>query len=280
MAAPAAACTVGCGGRGDDAKLLRAAQRGDRRARGRLVTERLGVVRSVAAHYRDLGLPYEDLVQEGSLGLLEAIDQYDPARGADFDAFARFRVRRAIRNALTEKSRLIRLPKQVVERRRAIAHAEARMTAARGHVTTAPELAAALGLPAAAILEARSLSAGPISLDQSVLPDGSTLEALVADQAAPDPEREAVEHEQARLVDAAVAGLPERQRDILTRHLGLGRTSEEIAEIAAELHLSQQRTRAIERDALSALRDRLAIGYGKPAPERGDLRNALPRTPG
>jgi DNA-directed RNA polymerase sigma subunit (sigma70/sigma32) len=122
--------------------------------------------------------------------------------------------------------------------------------------------------------------ASPVSLDQSVLPDGSTLETMVADPAASDPELEAVEHEQARLVDAAVAGLPEPQRAILTRHLGLGRTQEEIAEIAAELHLSQQRTRAIERDALSALRDRLAIGYGKPAPDRGDLRKALPRTPG
>lgn len=303
----------------EDVKLLRAAQRGDRWARGCLVTERLGVVRSLAAHYRDLGLPYDDLVQEGSLGLLEAIDEYDPARGTDFDTYARFRVRRAIRNALTEKSRLIRLPKQVVERRRAIERADARLTAACGHVTSARELAAALDLPPAVIREARDLAASPVSLDQSVLPDGSTLETIVADPAAPDPELEAVEREQARIVDAAVAELPERQREILSRHLGLGRTPEEIAQIAAALHLSQQRTRAIERDALSALRDRLesrarvdaeasrrrwrrrssaraaatdgaalgnpngshpgSDGYGKPAREARDPRSALPQTP-
>jgi RNA polymerase primary sigma factor len=68
-------------------------------------------VRSLAARYRDIGLPFDDLVQEGSLGLLEAIDGYDAGRGTDFETYARFRVRRAIRNALTEKSRLIRLPK-------------------------------------------------------------------------------------------------------------------------------------------------------------------------
>ena len=111
-------------------KLLRGARRGDRGARERLVISHLGLVRSVASRYRDLGLPFDDLVQEGSLGLLDAIDHYDPCRGPEFDSYARFRVRRAIRNALTDQARLIRLPKQVVERRRAIDRAEAKLTAA------------------------------------------------------------------------------------------------------------------------------------------------------
>ena len=241
----------------EDAVLLEAAKGGDRRAREQLVENHLHDIRSVAFHYRGLGLPFDDLVQEGSLGLLEAIDLYDPERGADFDSYARFRARRAIRNALTEKSRLIRLPKQVVERRRAIEHAEAELAAIEGHSPTTHEVAAALGLPDSAVLETRDLSGVPISLDQSLLPDGSPLEAIVADDAARDPAVEAVEHAQAELVDAAVAALPERQREVLSRHFGLGRTPQEIADVAAALHLSQQRTRAIERDALFALRDRL-----------------------
>ena len=92
----------------EDATVLEAARRGDSRAHEKLVAKHLGLIRSVAAHYRNLGLPFDDLVQEGSVGLLEAIDLYDPARGADFETYARFRARRAIRNALTEKSRLIR----------------------------------------------------------------------------------------------------------------------------------------------------------------------------
>ncbi len=246
----------------EDATVLKAAKRGDKTARERLVAKHLCIVRSVASRYRNLGLPFDDLVQEGSLGLLEAIDLYDPARSADFETYARFRARRAIRNALTEKSRLIRLPKQVVERRRAIERAEARLAAAQGRVPTAYEVAAALGLEQSAVLETRHLSGAPVSLDQSVLPDGSPLETVVADNAALDPEFEVVEHEHAELVDAALAALPERQREILSRHFGLGRTPEEIADVADALHLSQQRTRAIERDALYALRERL-----EPEPE-------------
>src|SRR5690348_14289441 len=80
-----------------DDELLRRAQRGDRRARERIVRRHLGLVRNLATRYRDIGLPLDDLVQEGSCGLLDAIDHYDAARGADFETYARFRVRRAIR---------------------------------------------------------------------------------------------------------------------------------------------------------------------------------------
>lgn len=241
----------------EDASVLRAARRGDRRARERIVGNRLWMVRLLASRYRNLGLPLEDLVQEGSLGLLDALDHYDPRRGPDFDAYVRFRVRRAIRNALTEQSRLVRLPKQIVERRRAIERAEARFVASHCRRPTDLELAVATGLPAALVAEARNVAATPISLDQPVLPDGSTLETLVVDSTAADPELEVIETEEAIRVDDAVQHLPTRQREIVSRHFGLGRPSEQIPQLAADLHLSQQRTRTIERAALSHLRDEL-----------------------
>src|SRR5436305_240810 len=241
----------------EDTRLVRAAKLGDRRARECLVARHLGSVRAIASRYRDVGLPIDDLVQEGSLGLLDAIDHYDPRRGADFEAYARFRVRRAIRNALTEQSRVIRLPKQIVERRRAIERAEAGLAAATGHVPTPTELTAATGLSPTAVIETRTIASSLLSLDQPVLPDGSTLEAVVADASARDPELETVDHEQTRLVDDAVARLPDRQREIVSRHFGLGRDAEQIADVAAALHVSQQRARAIERDALYALQERL-----------------------
>jgi RNA polymerase primary sigma factor len=241
----------------EDAGLLRRARSGDRRARNRLVARYLGVVRSLAAHYRDLGLPYDDLVQEGSVGLLEAIDDYDARRGTSFEAYARFRIRRAMRNALTDTSRLIRLPKQVVERRRAIERTEARFAAARGRPPSVEEIAAATGLSAHAITDVRDVGASPVSLDRPVLADGSTLESLLPDQAARDPEVEAVENELAQRVDDAVVHLPPRQHEIVSRHFGIGRAAEDVADVAADLHLSQQRTRTIERDALYRLRDEL-----------------------
>lgn len=243
--------------RSEDANLLRAAKRGNRRAREQIVRAQMGMVRAIAARYRDLGLALDDLVQEGTVGLLQAVERYDARRGTDFDAYARFQVRRAIRNALTEQSRIIRLPKQVVERRRAIDRVESALTGATGRTPTPLEVAAAAGLSPAAVIEARTLAATFVSLDQPFLPDGSTLESVIADTSAVDPEAETVEHEKQQLVDDAVAHLPARQREIVSRHFGLDRSPEQIAEVAAELHLSQQRARAIERDALYTLRDRL-----------------------
>jgi RNA polymerase sigma factor (sigma-70 family) len=227
------------------------------RSRERLVADYLPRIRAIAFRYRGFGLPIDDLVQEGSFGLLEAIDRYDAERGMDFDMYARFRIRRAIRNALTDQSRLIRLPKRVVERRRVIERAESAVKNATGRSATPIEIGEATGLPASAVIAARSVDATPISLDQIVLEDGSSLETLVIDSSACDPEVEVVEHEEVEEVDEAVAALPPRQREVVSRHFGLGRDAEAIAEVAADLHVSQQRARAIERDALSALRDRL-----------------------
>lgn len=241
-------------------ELLHAAKQGDRRARERVVAAHLSLVRSLATRYRDIGLPLDDLVQEGSCGLLDAIDHYDDARGPDFETYARFRVRRAIRNALTEQARLIRLPKQIVERRRAIDRAAAELAAARGHPPTAVEVAAATGLPVASVVEARDAAASAVSLDQPVLPDGSSLESLVVDETAANPETEAVEHAEIELVDDAVAHLDDREREIVTRHYGIGRETETLADVAAALHLSEQRTRTIEARALYELREKLEHG--------------------
>jgi RNA polymerase sigma factor (sigma-70 family) len=238
-----------------EARLLRSAQRGDRGACERLVLSNVGLVRSVASRYRDLGLPFEDLVQEGSLGLLEAIEHYDPCHGTSFDGYARFRVRRAIRNALTDQARLIRLPKQVVERRRAIDHAEAELAAAAaGRAPTAAQIAAATGLSVAAVLDARSAGLVPLSLDEPVLPDGSSLASVVADPEAADPELNVLEHEQTELLNAALEDLPDRQRRVIARRWGIGATPRSNAELAAELELSPRRTQAIGHDALYTLR--------------------------
>lgn len=248
--------------------VLRAAQRGERRAREQLLSSKLGLVRSVALRYRDLGVPFEDLVQEGSIGLLEAIDHYDPSHDASFDSFARFRVRKAIRNALTDQARLIRLPKQIVERRRALHRAEAEFAAAAaGRAPTPAQLAAATGLSVAAVLRARSAGQAPISLDEPVLPDGSPLASVIADPQAVDPELKALECEQRELLNTAIENLPERQRRVIGRRWGMGAAQRSNAEVAAELDLSPRRTQTIGQDALYELRaalERATVGAADP----------------
>lgn len=238
-------------------KLFRAARRHDRGARERLVVSHLGLVRAVASRYRGLGLPFDDLVQEGVLGLLDAIDRYDPSRGTKFEAFARFRVRRAIRNALTEQARLVRLPKQVVERRRMLARTQARLASESGRVPTPAELAAATGLSLVSILEARTAAIAAISLDAPAARGGSTLANLIADSTAADPEGAALSAEEARLVRDAVARLAPRSREIVSRHFGLDGGETAVAAVALDLHLSERRTRTIERDALHQLASEL-----------------------
>jgi RNA polymerase sigma factor (sigma-70 family) len=244
-------------------KLLRAARRGDRGARARLVECYLPLVRSIASWYRDYGLHFDDLVQEGSIGLLDAIDHYDAGRGLGFEAYARFRVRRAIRNALTDQARLIRLPKQVVERRRMLDHAEAGLLA-RGLQPTPANLAAATGLSVAAVVEARMAMQAPVSIDEPILADGSSLESLLADPVASDPATDTIEREQGVLLTRALAHLPERQRRVVSARWGVNGAPERSAtDLARELGLSARRTQTISNDALNALRQELELEPGR-----------------
>jgi RNA polymerase primary sigma factor len=230
--------------------LVERAQAGDRAARDRLVLEQMGLVHDIARRYAGLGLPIDDLVQEGAIGALAAIETFDPARGP-FDRYVRFRVRSSIRDALTESSRIVRLPKRVVERRRAIDRYIAQRIAATGHAPSCQEIASALGLSTEAVIVAR---------------DAPTTTQLVEDGVAGElPSPAAVtqleQKESAERIQGALDALPERQHELLARHFGIDAPAEELAAIAESLHVSRQRARAIEQDALYRLRDVL----GSPA---------------
>lgn len=143
----------------------------------------------------------------------------------------------------------------MVERRRALDRAEAGLVAsAAGHAPTPAQLAAATGLSVDAVVTAQSAGLAPVSLDEPVLPDGSSLASVVADPEAADPELRALEHEQSELLLAALEHLPERQRRVVSRQWGIGVTPRSNAQLAAELELSRRRTQTIGQDALHELR--------------------------
>ena len=213
-----------------------------------------------------MGLPLEDLLQEGALGLVEAIDQYDPRRGASFETYARFRIRRAIRNALTEKARLIRLPKQIVEQRRALERAEARLSAAAGgRAPTPAQLAEATGLPLAAVAAARAAAVAPISLDEPVLADGGPLANVIADPDSADPVTRVLDEEQLTSMANAMRGLSERERQVVAWRYGLDEEPTSIADAAERLAVSPRRAQTIQRDALYRLRRVLEASRATPA---------------
>jgi RNA polymerase sigma factor (sigma-70 family) len=244
---------------GHSERLAARARRGDHVARTKLVEEHMGLVRSVAFRYRELGLPVEDLVQEGAIGLLAAIDDYDAGRGASFSTFAFWRVRAAVTHALTAHGQLVRLPRPVLERRRQVAQTRERLAAA-GRQPSLNELAKATTLPPAEVAEALA-PANVTSLDQPVS-DGITLGELVAANVAGSPEAQLVTTEELRVVRGAVRHLRGRKRAIVYRHFGLAGSPETLTEIADDLHLSPERTRALKDEALRELAVKLEPAVG------------------
>jgi RNA polymerase sigma factor (sigma-70 family) len=245
---------------GHSERLAARARRGDHAARAKLVEEHMGLVRSVAFRYRKLGLPVEDLVQEGAIGLLAAIDDYDSSRGASFSTYAFWRVRAAVTHALTAQGQLLRLPRPVLERRRHVAQARERLAAAAGREPSVTELAKATALPPAEFAEALA-PATVTSLDQQTI-DGTKLRDLAAPHAATSPEAQLVTSEEVRVVRGAVRHLPGRKRTIVSRHFGLAGKPETLTEIADDLRLSPERTRALKDEALRDLAVELEPGLG------------------
>jgi RNA polymerase sigma factor (sigma-70 family) len=236
----------------------------------------LGLVRGIASRYQGYGLPFDDLVQEGSLGLLEAIDRYEPSRGLDFPAYARFRVRRAIRNALTDEARIIRLPRHIVDRQRLLSRTEAELAAAGNRMPSPDELAAATGLPVDSVAEARNAAAVRLSLDVPATVGGAAPESMIADDTALDPELEAIGHERADRLASAVAALPPQRRHVIEQTFGLGGEARGVREVAASLHITPQRARSVANAALSELHRTLA----RPEPPTGDGRERRKRQGG
>lgn len=238
-------------------RLLRACGRGDRRAEAGLVEAYLPLVRTIAAGYVGNGLAFDDLCQEGAIGLLDAIAHYDPRRDRPFAPYARFCIRRAIKSGLTENSRLIRLPKHVVERRRTISLAETRLLA-KGDAATPEAVAEETGLSVAAVLSARAAPLSLLSLDASSVADGPRAATILADPAASNPAEDALVDERVDLLEQTVARLPHRQRQVVARRFGLdARPPVSGRALASDLDLSPRRTQAIARDALDALRREL-----------------------
>ena len=215
----------------------------------------MGLVHSIAFRYRDLGLPVEDLVQEGAIGLLAAIEVYDSSRGASFSTYAYWHIRAAITHALTAHAHLIRLPRPVLERRREVARARGRL-ATDGGEPTVGQLAETTELSPSDVAEALA----PVtvaSLDQQA-DDGTRLGELLTSDAADWPEAQAVDHERTQAIRAALLHLPGRKRTIVSRHFGLDGEPETLAGIADDLHLSPERTRALKDEALREMAGELA----------------------
>jgi RNA polymerase sigma factor (sigma-70 family) len=240
---------------GHSERLALRARRGDRIARTTLVEEHMGLVRAIAYRYRDRGLPLEDLVQEGAIGLLGAVDNYDPDRGTTFSTYAFWRIRAAVTHALTADAQIVRIPRPVLERRRRVARERDRLTRG-GREPTVASLAAATELPERDVAEALTVSAVG-SLDEETLL-GHPLAETIADPRSPEPAEELLASARTGALRGALGRLSPRKRRIVRRHFGLAGEPATLIEIGAEMHLSPERIRGLKDEALRDLASELA----------------------
>ena len=242
----------------EERALARRIERGDFEAKELMVNSNLRLVVSIAKNYRGQQLPLVDLIQEGTLGLIRAVEKFDWRRGLKFSTYATPWVRQAIERGIAYKARTIRVPVHVLQRERKIGRAAPELAASLGRDPTDQELAAAVELPVRHVQEAREAARAVTSLDKRVgEAEETTLAELVASDGAEPPE-ELGDSERDELVHRVVSELPEREREIVQLRYGLSeeRQPQSVEQVVRRLGVSRAEVRALEHCALERMAGR------------------------
>ena len=244
------------------ALVLHAAHRAWQRAHDRLTQVKAGMIRAnlrlvihVANRYRGRGVPFLDLIQEGNIGLMRALEKFEPSRGLKFVTYAHWWVRQAISRAIAEQYRTVRLPNHIGERKNKLRTAADRLWSQYGRPPSSEDLSLVLGWTREDVEELQAAVQPVIRLQQPLAEDGGSLVDILEDDQAPQPDQLLAEDQLQQCLAECLASLTEREAFILRLRYGLeSEQPHTLQEIAALLRLSRERVRQLERQAFEKLR--------------------------
>jgi len=242
--------------REEEGKTARAAAAGSMAARNRLVSANLRFVVNIAKKFQGLGLPLEDLISEGNIGLLNAVDRFDVERGYHFISYAVWWIRQAIMSALCEKARMIRLPTNRATELVKIEKARKLVKMQYSPEGEIGEIAELLNMEKEHVTDILNISKEILSLDSPVSMNAdTTLSDFLEDQRYSAPDKDAEQVLMKTDIESALDTLEKDEADIIRCHFGLGRRAMSLKEIGVRYNLSKERIRQIEERALARLRN-------------------------
>ncbi|HEY6151487.1 MAG TPA: sigma-70 family RNA polymerase sigma factor [Gaiellaceae bacterium] len=239
----------------EEVELSKRIERGDLEAKERMINSNLRLVVSIAKRYQGHGLSLLDLIQEGIIGLIRAVEKFDWRRGFKFSTYATWWIRQAVQRGVANKSRTIRIPVHIAEREQRMARAERELSTQLGRPPTEDEIAKRARLPLKQLREVRQAARAVTSLDRPIGDEneGALGDLLASEHAQPE-EEIGVSLEQ-DVLHRAVAALPEREQAVLKLRYGLNgdRDPASLESIGRELGITRERVRQIEANALEHL---------------------------
>ena len=247
-----------------EVELAQRIERGDYDAKEHMIEANLRLVVSIAKRYRGLGLPFMDLIQEGTVGLIRAAEKFDWRKGFKFSTYATLWIQQSIARALADKSRVVRLPVHIGDRLRKLDVTERQLEAQSGQSPSIETVAEAVGIDVEEARMLRQAAAGPASLNETVGPEGDAERGELIPDKGPTPYDEVRERAEVEAVERVLESLDYRERRVLTLRFGIGgERVQSYPEIARQLRVRPGRIREIEESALKRLR-----GHSGSAPLR------------